>query len=136
MLHNLYGSIIYVRPSPAFPTKVLTFDAEAAKQDYFTGDTRVAAVDSFMTKSALAELHEFCLESTVFHDTKVRCATIIVIGNCMARILLSMQGDGYIGGYVHSGLSSDLIFQIVQELPQRLPAVINEHLLVNLWAYS
>jgi hypothetical protein len=50
---------------------VLTFDAEAAALDYFDGDIRAAAVDRFMTRAALAELHQFCVESTVFHDAKV-----------------------------------------------------------------
>jgi hypothetical protein len=71
LLQESYGSILYVRPSAAFPTGVLTFDAEAAALDYFDGDIRAAAVDRFMTRAALAELHQFCVESTVFHDAKV-----------------------------------------------------------------
>ena len=71
LLQESYGSILYVRPSAAFPTGVLTFDAEAAALDYFDGDIRAAAVDGFMTRAALTELHQFCVESTVFHDAKV-----------------------------------------------------------------
>jgi len=79
------------------------------------GSNRVLVVDDLLNERALEELHRFCIESTVFFESK---------------------SNGYVGAYAEQGFASPLLFAIADQLREALPDVIGDHQLTQAWAYA
>ena len=84
------------------------------EDEYLSSPTNAVYFDDFLTPEALAALRRFCHESTIF---------------------FGRDPAGYLSSYLRDGFNCDLLYQIARELKQRLPRVIGDHHLSNMWAY-
>ncbi len=82
-------------------------------EDSYLGSSMVY-FDNFLTPEALQNLRQFCLESTIF---------------------LKHRASGYVGAYMNTGMANPLMFQIAEELRERLPRVLGELSVGNMWVY-
>jgi len=118
----LLGRTVYLRPSPALPggASALAFltpasgHGTAIARDMATQG--VAIVDSILSQAALAELRQFCWESTVFHKAYIQ---------------------GYVGAFLGDGLgATGVLHQVAAELIAALPEVLGGLRLVQAWIYK
>lgn len=84
------------------------------EDEYLSLPANAVFFDDFLTPEALAALRRFCHESTIF---------------------FGRDPAGYLSSYLRDGFNCDLLYQIAHELRQRLPRVIGDHHLSNMWAY-
>lgn len=77
----------------------------------------VVIIDNFLTPEALQEVRAFCMESTVWR--------------------VNRYARGRLGAFIGEGFCSPLLFQIAEELKERLPNVIKEEVpLSQMWAFK
>lgn len=89
-------------------------DFRAIEDAYLQSPLAVTHLDDFLSPQALHALQEFCLESTIFFG--------------QAR-------GGFLSSYMGSGFQCSLLFQIAEELKQRLPRLLSDQSLGNMWVY-
>jgi tetratricopeptide (TPR) repeat protein len=89
-------------------------DFAAIEQSYLSSPVSVTILDDLLTPEALAALREFCLEATVF---------------------VGFSGSRFVGSDITRGFNFDLLYQIAEELKQRLPRILGPHSIKNLWVY-
>ena len=92
-----------------------SLDGDAITKSYCSHDYGLTHVDNFLNTEALNKLREFLLESTIWFEVKK---------------------GGYLGAYLNDGLATPLIFQISSELKAKLPLIIGDHTLNQVWAYK
>ncbi len=115
---EVFNRILYVRPTPRV-AKALSdsWDPARLESQYLDNPPGVVVLDDFFSPDALAELHAFCLESTVW------------TGNRYAH--------GRLGAFFHEGFNCPLLVQIAEELRAALPRVIGRrHTLRQMWAFK
>ena len=117
----LHNTALYVSPEPAHAISSAInphLDYADIERQYFEdapgAGLEIVTVDNFLSPPALESLFSFCLESTLYFDVK----------------------PGYLGAYVNEGFSNGLLLQLFSELRQRLPRVMANHTLENMWAYK
>eukprot|EP00936_MAST-01D_sp_MAST-1D-sp1_P002522 g2522.t1 len=117
----LHNTALYISPEPAHAISNAinpNLDYADIERQYFEdapgAGLEIVTVDDFLSPSALEHLFSFCLESTLYFDVK----------------------PGYLGAYVNEGFSNGLLMQIFAELRQRLPRIMANHTLENMWAYK
>ena len=76
----------------------------------------VTVVDDLLTQPALASLHRFLLESTIWHD--------------FSHI------DGFVASYLEDGLACPLLLQIADELRHMFPGILGKRALSQAWAFK
>ncbi len=90
----------------------LAFDE--VEDGYLSSRTNAIYFDDFLSPEALHALRRFCHDSTIF---------------------FGRDPAGYVSSYLRDGFNCDLLYQIARELKQRLPRVIGDQFLSNMWAY-
>jgi hypothetical protein len=112
-----YNKLVHVAQAPALEGGALNpeLDFEAIQSHYFENAPGVTHFDDLLTPDALSALRSFCLESTIWFETKL---------------------SGYLGAYLSDGFNCGLLFQIGEELRQRLPRIFAGHKLRQMWAYK
>lgn len=113
---KFYDRLIYypcaVRSATGAVNDALDF--AAIEQSYLSSPVSVTILDDLLTPEALAALREFCLEATVF---------------------LGFSGSRFVGSDITRGFNFDLLYQIADELKQRLPRMLGPHSIKNSWVY-
>ncbi len=88
----------------------------AVEDEYLTRPPGIVVVDRLLSDEALASLHRFCLDSTVWSGSR--------------------YGNGYLGAYFMTGFNAPLLLQIAEELRAAMPRVIGDRSLLNLWSFK
>ena len=109
-------SVIHYVDAPAVPSGAVNdgLDFRAIEDEYVSSATSVVWFDDFLGPEALQGLRRFCLESTIYFGS---------------------DPAGYVTSYVTNGFNCSLLYQIADELKQRLPRVIGSQFLTNMWVY-
>jgi len=100
-----YNRLLHIRPTPRVSRAISNhWDAQAVEAQYLDVPPGIVVIDEFLTRAALQELREFCLESTVWFANR--------------------YGHGRLGAFIQDGFSCPLLLQIAEELRAVLPRVI------------
>ncbi|CAM9566525.1 unnamed protein product [Chrysoparadoxa australica] len=122
-LHGLHNSNLYIPPVEEVtlwhPTGFQSalnpqLDWAAIEEAYLSQEVPVFYFDNFLAPAALEALIKYTLEASVWFDVKL----------------------GYFGAYLNNGFTSPWLLQIAQELPKRLPKILGEMVITNIWAYK
>ena len=89
-------------------------DFSAIEQAYQASPTSVTVIDDFLSPDALAQLREFCLNSTIF---------------------FGHNATGYVTSYMADGFVSPLLYRVAEELQDAMPSVLGGRHLHNMWVY-
>ena len=90
-------------------------DASEITQDYFNHSSGLTFFDNFLNTSALQDLRNHLLASTIWFNVK---------------------RGGYLGAYLSEGLACPVILKIATELPKKFPEIFKGHALKQVWAYK
>ncbi len=109
-----YDKVIYCEDAPCLERSSINeeLDYQAIEEQYLKNS--MVYFDDLLTQEALASLHQFCLESTIF---------------------FRHSEAGFVGSYMTEGFNCSLIYQFITELKQRLPRVLGGLPLNNMWIY-
>ncbi|MGH6929086.1 MAG: tetratricopeptide repeat protein, partial [Dongiaceae bacterium] len=112
-----YNRLIHWRETPARTEGVLSpdWDGAAVERDYRAHPPGYAWFDGLLTRAALQELRQFCLDSTVWFQ---------------------MTFKNEISATLFNGFCCPLLLQIAQELRHRLPGLLGRQPLSLAWAYK
>jgi hypothetical protein len=91
-------------------------DVPAIEADYRRKAPGITVIDNFLTPDALASLRRFCLEATVWFESR--------------------YANGYLGAFLDDGFCCPLLLQIADELRGTLPGIFRQHTLRKLWAFK
>ncbi len=91
-------------------------DAAAIEADYRRNAPGITFIDGFLTPAALAALRRFCLEATVWFESR--------------------YANGYLGAFLDDGFCCPLLLQIAEELRRALPDIFRHHTLRKLWGFK
>ena len=113
-----YGRNVHISPVPAFPRDTLHPDwqAETVERAYAEKTPSYVVVDAFLQPDTAEALLHFCQKSTIWHD--------------------DTRPGGYLGAYMDDGFNCDLLYQIAEELGERLPQIFQGLVLRHMWAYT
>jgi tetratricopeptide (TPR) repeat protein len=102
---DAYNRLHFHRDTPAIVGAALNnqLDFAAVEADFVRDGRRYTCVDDLLAPEALAELQNFCLESTIWYKVEYK---------------------DEVGTMESNGFSCPLLFQIIDELRRRLPNVI------------
>jgi Flp pilus assembly protein TadD len=117
-LTPFYNRMLYRPAAEAEPAGAVNprLDRDAIEADYARNAPGITFVDDFLTPDALASLRRFCLESTVWFESR--------------------YANGYLGAFMDDGFCCPLLLQIAEELRQALPGIFGPHTLRKLWAFK
>lgn len=112
-----YNRLVYLNEAPRCDGPAVNpgIDEQAIERAYNASRPEIVYFDDFLTDAALQGLREFCLESTIWY---------------------ARYENGYLGAMLGDGFASPLLAQIVDELPQKLPAIFGGHKLRQAWAFK
>ena len=113
-----YNRMLYRPPAEREPGGAVNprLDAPTIESDYRRNAPGITFVDEFLTPSALASLRRFCLEATVWFESR--------------------YANGYLGAFLDDGFCCPLLLQIAEELRLALPGIFGRHTLRKLWAFK
>ena len=113
---HVYNRIVHIRETPRLARALSgEWNAATVETDYL--ETGVVVVDNFLTKEALDNVRQFCLESTVWSGNR--------------------YNHGRLGAFFRDGFNCPLLWQIAEELQQALPRVIGRRYpLQQLWGFK
>ncbi len=116
LINGLCDSISKWSNTPPIPGGAVNQDLafEDIEDGYLAAPTNAIYFDNFLSPEALRSLRQFCRDSTIF---------------------FGRDPAGYVSSYLRDGFNCDLLYQIARELKQRLPRVIGDQFLSNMWAY-
>ncbi|MCZ6715501.1 MAG: tetratricopeptide repeat protein [Gammaproteobacteria bacterium] len=111
------GRLMNLTPANAVPGGALNpeLDVKNISDSYFATDPGLVVIDDFLKADALKRLHDYCLESTVWFDFR--------------------KAGGYCGSYMQDGFGNDLLMQLAGELREKLPKILAQHPLNQMWGY-
>ena len=118
LLEDTYNRPIHILEAPELEKSSIGghLDENKITEDYFEHEFGLTYIDDFLSPTSLKSLREFLLASTIWFDY--------------------FHDGGYIGAYLNEGLASPLILKIAEDLKKKLPRIIKNHQLVQLWAYK
>jgi Flp pilus assembly protein TadD len=113
-----YNRMLFRPPAEAEPGGAVNphLDMSAIEADYRRNVPGITVVDSFLTPAALASLRRFCLEATVWFESR--------------------YANGCLGAFFDDGFCCPLLLQIADELRAALPGIFGQHTLRKLWAFK
>ena len=88
----------------------------AIMEQWHASGPGIVVIDDLLAPDALLALRRFCLRSTIWYEFK--------------------RHAGYLGAYLGEGIAAPLLIQIAGALRARLPALLADHPLRQLWAYK
>lgn len=117
-LAQSFNRLNYLPPPAAADMAALNpaLDATRIAGDFAAAQPPLVILDEFLTPDALAELHRFCLEATIWFDCK--------------------EHGGYLGAYLNEGFDSPLLFTLARELSENFPDIFGGHRLAQMWAFK
>ena len=116
LINGLCDSISNWSNTPPLPGGAVNqdLDFDDIEDGYLSSPTNAIYFDDFLSPEALRALRQFCHDSTIF---------------------FGRDPAGYVSSYLRDGFNCDLLYQIARDLKQRLPRVIGDQFLSNMWAY-
>jgi Flp pilus assembly protein TadD len=113
-----YNQMLYRPPAEREPGGAVNphLDVRTIEDDYRQNAPGLAFVDHFLTPSALASLRRFCLEATVWFESR--------------------YANGYLGAFLDDGFCCPLLLQVADELRLAVPGIFGRHTLRKLWAFK
>ncbi|MCZ6763004.1 MAG: tetratricopeptide repeat protein [Gammaproteobacteria bacterium] len=111
------GRLMHLTPANTVPGGALNPDLDFAGIDgsYCAKSPGLVVIDNFLKADALKRLRDYCLESTVWFDFR--------------------KAGGYCGSYMQDGFGNDLLMQLAGELREKLPQILGQHPLNQMWGY-
>jgi tetratricopeptide (TPR) repeat protein len=112
-----YGRLVHIRDSPRL-SKALSseWNPGAVERAYLGEPPGIVVVDNFLSTEALESLRLYCLESTIWSESK---------------------SYGRLGSLFRDGFGCPLLLQIAEELRESLPNLIGRrHPLRHMWGYK
>lgn len=115
---HIYNRIVYWRPAPRVAAALSrAWNPKTVEEMYLGNLLEPVVVDDFLSEEALANLREFCMESTVWFANR--------------------YGYGRLGAFFRDGFNGPLLVQIAEELQCALPRVIGKrHPLLQMWGFK
>lgn len=86
------------------------------EEKFLNSEVPVLYFDNFLTPEALKMVQDYCNQSTIWHEYK--------------------RNRGYLASYMDNGLSTEILYQISDELRQRMPKIFKDLYLMNIWAFK
>jgi len=124
MFDATYRRMIHWRDTSALPETALGSSLDCRRiEAAYAEPPGICWVDGLLSERALAEVRAFCLESTIWND----------VGH---DFRIHSIARGYLGSYGADGLCCPLLFQIADELTRALPAIFQDHRLIQMWTYK
>jgi len=113
-----YNRLLYRPPAEREPGGAVNpaLDAAAIEADYRRQEPGITFIDGFLTAAALESLRRFCLEATVWFESR--------------------YANGYLGAFLDDGFCCPLLLQIAEELRRALPGIFGRHTLRKLWGFK
>ena len=117
-LAPFYNRLLYRPPAQREPGGAVNpaLDAAAIEADYRRHAPGITFIDGFLTPAALESLRRFCLEATVWYESRYT--------------------NGYLGAFLDDGFCCPLLLQIAEELRRALPGIFGHHTLRKLWGFK
>lgn len=117
-LAPFYNRLLFRPPAEAEPAGAVDprLDRAAVEADYRRNAPGITVVDGFLTPAALDSLRRFCLEATVWFESRYE--------------------NGYLGAFFDDGFCCPLLLQIAEELRRALPDIFGDHALRKLWGFK
>jgi len=109
-----YDRLVYYRESPRLSAPALNADLDYRVLEEEYKEKQAIFFDNLLTPEALQELRTFFQESTVF---------------------FRHSEAGFVGSYLADGAATELVLQIAEELRHRLPNILGDLPLNNMWCY-
>jgi len=97
------------------PTLNSENDWGALEDQYLAGRPEIVVIENLLSESALLELRQFCLASTVWK---------------------SEYDNHYLGAFATDGFVSPLLLKIAQNLRDKMPRIFGAHPLEQLWGFK
>ncbi|MCZ6559769.1 MAG: tetratricopeptide repeat protein [Gammaproteobacteria bacterium] len=109
--------LMHLTPANVVPGGALNpeLDFASIEDSYFAHSPAMTVIDNFLKADALKRLRDYCLESTVWFDFR--------------------KAGGYCGSYMQDGFGNDLMMQLSGELREKLPEILEQHPLNQMWGY-
>ena len=113
---NFYDRVIHYSDSPRLAAGAINPDVDYAdiEESYLSSLVSVTTFDDFLTSEALGALRAFALENTIF---------------------FKYSEARFVGSDLSVGFNCSLLYQMAEELKARLPRILGEHTLTNVWVY-
>jgi Flp pilus assembly protein TadD len=113
-----YNRLLYRPPADREPGGAVNpmLDAAAIEADYRRHEPGITFIDGFLTPAAIESLRRFCLEATVWFESR--------------------YANGYLGAFLDDGFCCPLLLQIAEELRRALPGIFRHHTLRKLWGFK
>lgn len=113
-----YNRLLYRPPAEREAAGAVNpaLDAAAIEADYRRRAPGITFIDDFLTPAALESLRRFCLEATVWYESR--------------------YANGYLGAFLDDGFCCPLLLQIAEELRRALPGIFGAHTLRKLWGFK
>jgi Flp pilus assembly protein TadD len=113
-----YNRLLYRPPAEREPGGAVNpaLGSAAIEADYRRNAPGITFIDGFLTPAALESLRRFCLEATVWYESR--------------------YANGYLGAFLDDGFCCPVLLQIAEELPRTLPGIFGTHTLRKLWGFK
>lgn len=117
LFRKCFNRPIYIPSIPKPDGNVINPDLDFRKieDEYFSSEPHAVYFDDFLTEEALKQLRDYCLEATIWSDSK---------------------GSNYLGAYLATGFANRLNLYISQEMKRVMPNIFEGHLLQELWSFK
>ncbi len=117
LLGATFNRLVHLAEAPTLRGGAVNRDLDRAAIEaaYFQRDPPATYCDSLLTPEALAYLHRFCLDSTVWWQ---------------------LEHTNEVGSSLNNGFAAPLLLQIAHELREALPGILGAHPFTTLWAYK
>jgi len=118
LLAPTYNRLLYRDAGAALggPAVNPTLDVGRIARTYFESKPQMAVIDDLLTPEALAAVLRFCRDSTIWFT--------------------GTYAGGYVGAQMADGFAAPILFQIAEELKERLRDIIGDAGLQHLWAFK
>ena len=118
MLGEDYNGPLHIASAPELsePAVSPVLDRDSITRDFGGRSPGATFFDGLLSPKALASLHRYLLESTIWHDFD--------------------HIGGFVASYLEDGLASPLLLQVADEIRQTFPAILGPHPLSQAWAFK
>ena len=116
LIKNFYNRVLYIsqhtKTNHSPLNKKTNFKNIETK--YFESDQPIVVIDNFLCDETLQSLWKYCLESTIWFDSK--------------------ENGGYLGTYMTDAFHHPALFEIAKNLHQKMPKIFDKKKLCQMWA--
>ncbi len=116
LIKDFYNRVIYISENKKINEKPLNKknNYNNIEMEYLKSKEPIVIIDDFLSEEALDTLWKYCLESTIWFDTK--------------------ENGGYLGAYMTDGFHHPILLKLVENLNEEMPKVFNSRKLSQMWA--